>query len=393
LAADFRLQEVYAASHFPPQPIVITEIRFRRDSLQAPFSATIPNLQLNLSTTTKAPDTLSGVFASNIGNDDTIVFSGTLTINSSGSGPPGGPNPFDIVVPLSTPFSYDPAAGNLLVDVRNFSGITVSFVDQSNDSNDSASRVFGPGANAATANFSDTGADVLRLAFTTINSSPAISSINDIAIVENTLTAALGFVVSDAETAASALILSASSSNTTLVPNSNITLGGSGANRNITVTPALNQFGVTTISLTVSDPNGGTSSTSFVLTVLADSDGDGIPDTFEIANGLDKNDPTDAAIDLDGDGFSNLQEFLLGTNPRSPASSFEITDTKPNGTDVQISLNSVAGKNYRVERSDTSPAGPWTTVADVVGNGGTLQVTDVGGAAQAKRFYRIVLLP
>ncbi|MEO8427519.1 MAG: hypothetical protein ABI651_10450, partial [Verrucomicrobiota bacterium] len=129
------------------------------------------------------------------------------------------------------------------------------------------------------------------------------------------------------------------------------------------------------------------------LTVLPDSDGDGIPDAAELAIGLDPNDPTDAAMDLDGDGFTNLQEFLLGTDPRSAASNFEITDTEPNGTDIQISLNSVAGKNYRFESSDISPAGPWNTIADVVGTGGTLQVTDFGGTAQAKRFYRVVLLP
>ena len=49
---------------------------------------------------------------------------------------------------------------------------------------------------------------------------------------------------------------------------------------------------------------------------LLDSDGDGMPDVYEIANGLNPFDPTDASQDPDGDGLTNLQEYQLGTNPR-----------------------------------------------------------------------------
>ena len=49
-----------------------------------------------------------------------------------------------------------------------------------------------------------------------------------------------------------------------------------------------------------------------------DSDGDGISDAVETAVGLDPNDPTDAAEDLDGDGLTNLEEFLAGTDLQSP---------------------------------------------------------------------------
>jgi len=45
-----------------------------------------------------------------------------------------------------------------------------------------------------------------------------------------------------------------------------------------------------------------------------------MPDDFEIANGLKPLDPADASEDLDGDGFTNLQEFLAGTDPNDPAS-------------------------------------------------------------------------
>jgi hypothetical protein len=48
---------------------------------------------------------------------------------------------------------------------------------------------------------------------------------------------------------------------------------------------------------------------------LADSDDDGMPDGWEMANDLDPNVPTDANGDADGDSLSNLLEFTLHTDP------------------------------------------------------------------------------
>ncbi len=46
-----------------------------------------------------------------------------------------------------------------------------------------------------------------------------------------------------------------------------------------------------------------------------DSDHDGMPDTWESANGFNPFDPGDSSLDSDGDGYSNIEEFLNGTAP------------------------------------------------------------------------------
>jgi|CXWL01.1.fsa_nt_gi hypothetical protein len=58
---------------------------------------------------------------------------------------------------------------------------------------------------------------------------------------------------------------------------------------------------------------------SVALTVVlaGDDDGDGLPNDYEVANGLLPNDPADAHEDLDGDGLDNLAEFNTGSDPRN----------------------------------------------------------------------------
>lgn len=56
-----------------------------------------------------------------------------------------------------------------------------------------------------------------------------------------------------------------------------------------------------------------------VNTVDTDDDNDGMPDAFEITNGLDPLDVADALTDADKDGISNLKEYQAGLNPKDPS--------------------------------------------------------------------------
>ncbi len=100
------------------------------------------------------------------------------------------------------------------------------------------------------------------------NTAPTITSISNQSTTQNTATSAIAFTIGDAETAAASLTLSGTSSNTTLVPNASIVFGGSGADRTVTVTPATNQTGTSTITVTVSD-GALTANSAFTLTVIS----------------------------------------------------------------------------------------------------------------------------
>ena len=98
------------------------------------------------------------------------------------------------------------------------------------------------------------------------NDPPEISAIPNQVVEKNTPTGNIPFIISDNETPASNLSLAASSSDQTIVPDANIHLAGTGANRTVTVTPAQGRSGVVAITIFASD-NRSSSSTTFQLTV------------------------------------------------------------------------------------------------------------------------------
>ena len=95
--------------------------------------------------------------------------------------------------------------------------------------------------------------------------------------------------------------------------------------------------------------NAGVTSTSapVALTVLAgtDTDRDGLPDDWELANGTNPNLP-DADLDLDGDGHSSAQEFITGTSPTNAASVLRLAATLNPAGQLRLSFEAISNRTY-----------------------------------------------
>ena len=133
---------------------------------------------------------------------------------------------------------------------------------------------------------------------------------------------------------------------------------------------------------------------TFTTAAFVDTDGDGMPNDYEIAVGLNPNSGLDAGIDSDGDGMINLDEYRAGTDPRVLASVLRISSVEISGGDAVITFPSVFGKTYRLEQRP-GLTDSWSILSDnIAGTGDTVSVPDVeAGDQYPKRFYRVVVMP
>jgi len=150
--------------------------------------------------------------------------------------------------------------------------------------------------------------------------------------------------------AAEMLTVTGSSSNTALVPNSNIVVSGTGTSRAVTVTPVANQTGTATITVTGGDGTS-TASDTFVVTVNPSLTafqswigGYG----FSGATAL-------ASADPDGDGWSNAQEFAFGLVPNVAGGT--LVKFESSGSGAKITYLQRSGVTYTVKSASDLPAG------------------------------------
>jgi len=101
-----------------------------------------------------------------------------------------------------------------------------------------------------------------------VNTFPTISGLSDISIQEVESSEIIEFVIGDAETSSDSLVVEASSSNTTLLPNASIVLSGSGSLRSLVITAPENAVGEVTITVSVSD-GAASSDQSFVVSIAS----------------------------------------------------------------------------------------------------------------------------
>ena len=174
----------------------------------------------------------------------------------------------------------------------------------------------------------------------------------------------------------------------------NVTLNDLGAGAYNTVFPR-SAPGGWRVASTASDSFAGTSefSASLPISVAPDSDGDGLPDFWEarFPSCLNPFVPDPLNEDCDGDGFTNLQEYLANTDPTKPDSFLRVdTMTVSNlgaGNRVQVSFLAADGRQYGLDRS--VDLNHWlrivTVVPDAAGRVTLVDLNAPGGSAH----YRI----
>lgn len=99
------------------------------------------------------------------------------------------------------------------------------------------------------------------------NQPPTIGGVADQTIEANTSTVPAMVGLADDRTAGGALVVAAAADNDDLLPVGSVVVSGGGASRSVVVTPRADRIGVANITLTVTDADGASATTTFALTV------------------------------------------------------------------------------------------------------------------------------
>lgn len=132
------------------------------------------------------------------------------------------------------------------------------------------------------------------------------------------------------------------------------------------------------------------------LLKIVDTDGDSLPDWWE------RDEFTTLAqtsgTDSDGDGFTNADEFLAGTDPTNATSKLGFsslaTGSGTAANDFILTLPTISGRSYQVEWSNSLTSGTWTPLGGTItGTGNPIEIRDTGAlTGTPKRFYQLSLV-
>ena len=163
-----------------------------------------------------------------------------------------------------------------------------------------------------------------------------------------------------------------------------------GATTNFLNLPAVADASAGDYQVIVTNAAGSVTSLVATLTIhTLDTDGDGMPDAWEIANGTNPN-VNDAGSDPDHDGMSNWQEYLAGTSPTNAASVFKMTALPLSGTNLVFNFTAMSNHSYTVQFQPQLGVGAWLKWLDIPAapSNRTLWLTN-GVAGTTNCYFRL----
>jgi hypothetical protein len=98
---------------------------------------------------------------------------------------------------------------------------------------------------------------------------------------------------------------------------------------------------------------------------FTDFDADGIADDWEVGHLFSPFYAGDADLDFDGDGLSNRQEYLNGSDPRNAEGLLQILAPRREGDSFMFDFTASANQGYRVQYTADLDSGSWITLKDV----------------------------
>ena len=273
--------------------------------------------------------------------------------------------------------------------------------------------------------------DTFQVTVNPVNDPPTLelpAGPNIVEVNAGTLSAPIAFTIGDVESAASVLVVRVESTDSQLFPAGSLRLGGSGTNRNLVLAPPGGRSGSASISLTVTDPEGGTASRTFVANVTQAGSApeivvppasqvvtNGARVTFGITatgtlpivyqwqfNGSNMPGATNASLVLPSAGATNAGEYAVrlsnssGSVTSAPAILQvlvppTIASIARIGNTAEIRFATLIRLIYAIEYSDSLSPANWRILRVVAGTDGLISIVDPN-PPPAGRFYRVRVL-
>lgn len=450
--AQLRQQIVYGAANFPAGNVTITELRFRRDIGEPPFLNASANVTVKLSTTSRGTGNLSAAFAENSGPDETTVFDGVWNYSSPTTVEAGTVRPFEIILPLSAPFTYNPSAGNLLFDIRVAGGTGGGWTDGASGSGSQVARVLSLNPDAATGNAGELTGDVIQLVYQTTatleilpNGGTFTNSVQ-VSLASGVSNSVIRYTTNgDDPTGASTAYTVPFTLTETATVKARLFVNGFPASEIVEATytryvppdiqfnppgqfftnqlsvTLVNNVGAGTIRYTVdgAEPTSASTAYSGPLNLTAGAairarvflntfpiseefsetyarvyafGDDGVPFAWReqyFGPSFLTNPCAAAGADCDGDGYSVAEEYQYTTDPTDGDSAPEILLTVR--VVPKLTFTTIPGRSYRIDRTTTLNPPDWQTIVESILATGT-ELHYVDAEAPDNSFYRIELI-